>query len=362
VEGSLSAGHEVAIAYGQRPETPADVPSHLSPEITLLQTAWVRRSLTAQLRAARQLRRFIKDWRPDVIHLHSSFAGAVGALALRSAAPSVYSPHGYSFEMRDYSRVRRSFFRAIEALVARRVTLVGAVSLDEADLVRDKLHHQRVRVVQNGIPELDVPVEPRRRSRQPPLAVTMGRVSPQRQPDSCARILAQVRDVVEPMWIGGFRPNTPHADGLHEAAIPITGWIPREAALGYLEQAELYLHWTAWDGQPLSVLEAMARDVIVVAHDIPPLRELLDPRQLCQSERDAAELIRQLTAQPALREELLADQRARARLFGRRRMVDCWHRVYSELSGAPALGYASAAEKAEPEAALVGPQEEVCLP
>jgi glycosyltransferase involved in cell wall biosynthesis len=334
-EESVNAGHEVAIAYGQRPETPADVPSRFSPAVTLMQTAWVQRSLGAQLRTARQLRDFVAEWQPDVIHLHSSFAGALGAFALGSATPIVYSPHGYSFEMRDYSRVRRAAFRAIETIVARRVTLVGAVSLDEAELVRAKLRHAHVAVVQNGIPELDAPVRPRRRSRRPPLAVTMGRVSPQRQPDACARILREVRDLVEPRWIGGVRPGSPHAAGLRAAAIPVTGWISRDDALEHLDQAEVYLHWTAWDGQPLSVLEAMARDVIVVAHDIPPLRELLDPRQLCQTESDAAALIRRLITQPALKEELLADQRTRAELFGRARMVDSWHRVYRELDRAP---------------------------
>ncbi len=345
-EESACAGHEVAIAYGVRPETPQDVPSRFSPQVTLLQTAWLRRSLGAQLRAARQLRSFIAEWEPDVIHLHSSFAGALGAFALGGSTPLIYSPHGYSFEMRDYSRLRRGMFRAVEAMVARRVTLIGAVSLDEAKLVRDKLKHSRVTVVQNGIPELDAPVQPRMRSRRPPMAVTMGRVSPQRQPDACARILQEVRELLEPRWIGGFRANSPHAAGLREAEIPITGWIPRDAALEQLEQAELYLHWTAWDGQPLSVLEAMARDVIVVAHDIPPLRELLDTRQLCQSEQDAAELIRRLMCQPALKEELLADQRARARQFGRQRMVDSWHRVYRELNGAPALVDTREAEEA----------------
>jgi glycosyltransferase involved in cell wall biosynthesis len=331
-EESAAAGHEVAIAYGRRPETPVDVPARISPDVTLLPTAWVKRSLGAQLRVAGELRRFIARWQPDVIHLHSSFAGAVGAFALGNGIPVIYSPHGYSFEMKDYTWLSRTAFRAMEAIVARRMTLIGAVSLDEAELVREKLRHARVTVVQNGIPELDAPVRRRRRSRNPPLAVTMGRVSPQRQPDACARILHEVRDVVEPMWIGGDRPDSPNAAGLIEVGIPMTGWIARDAALEQLEQAEIYLHWTAWDGQPLSVLEAMARDVIVVAHDIPPLRELLDPRQLCQSEREAAELVRALVTDADLKEELLADQRTRAMLFGRQRMVAAWHRVYGELA------------------------------
>jgi glycosyltransferase involved in cell wall biosynthesis len=330
-EESAQAGHQVAIAFGRRPETPTDIPSHFSGDITLLETAWVKRSLVAQLRAARELRQFVDTWKPDIVHLHSSFAGAVGGLVLGGVVPTIYSPHGYSFEMREYSWMRRTIFQIAEALVARRVTLVGAVSLDEADLVRRKLWHSRVAAVQNGIPELDVPVVPRHRSRQPPLVVTMGRVSPQRQPDACARILEQVRDVAEPRWIGGFRDGSQHARQLNVADIPITGWISRDAALEHLEQAEIYLHWTAWDGQPLSVLEAMARDVVVVAHDIPPLRELLDRRQLCGTERDAVKLVRRIFTEPNMKAELLADQRARATRFGTRRAIEDWHHIYRTI-------------------------------
>ncbi|HST55718.1 MAG TPA: glycosyltransferase [Solirubrobacteraceae bacterium] len=330
-ERSAREGHAVAIAYGRRPETPEDLDRCFTPAIELCETAWVERSLAAQLRTLRQLTRFAADWKPDVIHLHSSFAGAMGAIALGRALPTVYSPHGYSFEMRDHSRARRAIFQLIEAAVARRVTLIGAVSADEAELVRRKLRHRRVAVVRNGIPELDEPVAPRSNARARPLAVTMGRISPQRQPDVCARILHQVRDIADSRWIGGLPPNSPHATGLRFAGIPITGWIPRSDALAQLEQAQLYLHWTAWDGQPLSVLEAMARDVVVVAHDIPPLRELLDSRQLCETEQHAVMLIRQLLAEPTLRAELLADQRARATRFGTQRMVDGWHHVYRRV-------------------------------
>ena len=331
-ERSVGAGHQVAIAYGQRPETPADVEACFEASVELHPTPWLQRSLTAQLRTRRQLTHLAEQWKPDVIHLHSSFAGAIGALALAGRQPTVYSPHGYSFEMRDHSTVRRTAYRLVEAVVARRVTLIGAVSSDEAELVRRKLHHRRVVVVQNGIPELDEPVTPRARGgADARRAVTMGRISPQRQPEACARILHELRDVAECSWIGGPAVDSPHACGLRLADIPITGWMPRNDALRELERAQLYLHWTAWDGQPLSVLEAMARDVVVVAHDIPPLRELLDPRQLCETEQQAVALIRRLFAEPAFKHELLHDQRTRARRFGTQRMVDGWHRVYRQL-------------------------------
>ena len=42
-------------------------------------------------------------------------------------------------------------------------------------------------------------------------------------------------------------------------------------------EAKVYLHWTAWDGLPLSILEAMANDVVVIASDIPANRELSVP-------------------------------------------------------------------------------------
>jgi glycosyltransferase involved in cell wall biosynthesis len=80
------------------------------------------------------------------------------------------------------------------------------------------------------------------------------------------------------------------------------------------------------------VLEAMARDVVVVGSDIPPLREILGAEQVCASEEQAIELLRAILGDHALRERLLASQRERRAAYGTGRMVVEWRALYQLLA------------------------------
>jgi glycosyltransferase involved in cell wall biosynthesis len=326
-------GHPVAIAYGRRSETPGDVRAQIAPAVELFPLPWDRRAPREQIAAARALRRLASEWEHDVVHLHSSFAGVVGALALDRATPKVYTPHGYSFTMRSRSASRRRAFKAIERVTARRVQRIGAVSEAEARDAREIAPAQKIVVVRNGIPELDEPPAgpfPERPGR--PRAIAVGRITEQRQPASAARILAAVADLAEVSWVGGAGRGGIPESAVSELGVPVSGWLDRPEVLTALAGATVYLHWTAWDGQPLSILEAMAADVVVVASDIEAAREILGPRQVCASEAEAKELIRRVLSDRGLRDDLLAHQRERSGLFGARRMAHEWRTVYERLA------------------------------
>jgi hypothetical protein len=154
-ERQAEAGERVAIAHGRCPETPAEVRAFVAEEVELFELPWQRRSIGEQLRARRALRALADEWGPDVVHLHSSFAGMVGSLALPKKVPSVYTPHGYSFTMRDRGVGKRAAFRALERFTASRVDAVGGVSEAEAVDARRVAAPAKVHVVPNGIPELD---------------------------------------------------------------------------------------------------------------------------------------------------------------------------------------------------------------
>ncbi|HEY8582463.1 MAG TPA: glycosyltransferase family 4 protein [Capillimicrobium sp.] len=324
-------GHTVAVAHGRRPETPADVPAALGPGIEVFALGWDRRTPAEQLRAARALRRLVRSWEPDVVHLHSSFAGVVGAVALPSGVPTVYSPHGYSFSRSSDGGARRRAYLTAERFVARRIDMLGGVSDSEADQARRIVGAPRVCVVCNGIPELDPGQLPAPVADRDRLIVGMGRADAQRQPDAAGRILARVRDVAEVRWIGGGTPTDEGIRVLESHGVPVTGWLEPAAAKAQLGRALAFLHWSAWDGQPLAILEAMARDVVVVASDIPANRDLVGPRQVCSTEDEAVELLRGVVEDPALREELLDEQRARRDRYSTRRMTDDWEAVYRRL-------------------------------
>ena len=328
-------GHEVTLAYADQPQAPADLAVTAAAGIELAPIAWERRSPASQLAAGRALRRLVRERRPDLVHLHSSFAGAVGALALPRGVPLIYTPHGFAFARKGVGRATGFAVRAIEALVARRCALVGAVSEAEGELARRGLCAPRVAVVRNGIPELDDGVPERSDDRSEPAVVALGRIAEQRRPAATARILAALAMDARVGWIGGSGDGGDRP--LRDAGIPVTGWLPHSEALERLAEATVYLHWSAWDGQSLAILEAIARDVVVVASDIPANREIVGPRQVCTDERAAIELVRSVLADPALRAELLAAQRRRAPEFGARRMSAEWLAVY-ERTLRPASG------------------------
>jgi glycosyltransferase involved in cell wall biosynthesis len=333
------AGAAQAIAYGRRPETPADPRQDFEQEVKLIALDWRRRSVRSQLDVARRLRRLCDDLQPHVIHLHSSFAGAIGCLVLGGRAPVIYTPHAFASTIDATPRWRRTLFRAIERFIVRRADIVGAVSESEAAIARALGARQTI-CIPNGIRELDPEqlalAAPDWSRPARPRVIAIGRLTPQRRPQACARILAGVADVAEIAWVGGGgeagRRRRAACRALAAAGATPTGWRDREAVLDELRGATVYLHWTAGDGQALSLLEAMACDAVIVASDIPPNREILDAGQLCPGEREAIALIRRIIAEPAFAAELLRLQRERGAKHSASAMGKAWVELYAQLA------------------------------
>ena len=331
-EGSRGAGHDVAIAFGRRPETPLRVGDSVSPEIELFPLRWGARKPSEELRVARELGTLMRRWRPDLLHLHSSVAGVLGTILAPKDIPVIYSPHSFESALPGSGGIRRHTVRALERWTLRRATVVGAVSPSEADLSL-RLGGRDVRIVENGIAELNPGRALRRALPDRPNVIACGRTVPQRRPEACARILSEVRDIAEVGWVGGgggTRGAPGHA-ALAAASIPTTGWIPRSESLRRLTEATVYLHWTAWDGQPLSVLEALACDAVVIGSDIPPNRHILGEEQVFADEDAAVAAIRRAVLDRDYAEGLRRSQRARRDRWSGARMVREWTDLYGSV-------------------------------
>jgi glycosyltransferase involved in cell wall biosynthesis len=341
-ERHAAAGHEVSIAYGTRPETPGDPAALFGNRVELIDLGWHRGTPTTHLDVRRRVQALCRELRPDIVHLHSSFAGFVTARPWGDV-PTVFTPHAFASRIGDVGRLRRAMYTTAERVAVRTCDVVAAVSDSEAATAQ-RLGARSIVAIPNGIPELDPMTmlagePPQRPGMGTPLAIGVGRLSAQRRPEACARILARVSDLATVRWVGGEQPGSaaaPSRATLEALGIEVTGWRPRERVLGEMRAAHVYVHWTSWDGMPMSVLEAMSTDTVVIASDTEPNREVLGDRQVCRTEAEAVELARAVLSDPDFAMELLRDQEARRLRHSADVMARAYERLYRRVTLAAA--------------------------
>jgi glycosyltransferase involved in cell wall biosynthesis len=235
-----------------------------------------------RLAQLRTVRRHVARLRPDVIHAHSSYAGLYVRLLWRPGRSLVYTPHGFSFERRDVSAALRGVFWLTEALLSLRGACVAAVGPREAKLAERLPGRQLVRYVPNAVRDLQVASAPAGggcggtgRLR----AAALGRITAAKGPDffrSAASLARELGLPIDWVWVGGG--DCADEESLREAGVLVTGWVSRPTALAWLSSADMYVHTAAWEGAPLSVLEAAALDLPILARRSPALEALgLEP-------------------------------------------------------------------------------------
>jgi glycosyltransferase involved in cell wall biosynthesis len=221
------------------------------------------------------IRRYVNELTgPVVIHAHSSKGGVYARLAVRRSArrPIVYSPHCYAFERRDVGPAVRAAFRAVEWLLSFNTSAYGACSPREARLSDWPVTRPRVVTVPNVAGLCTVPTTGDMTSAAGLRVVGNGRLGAQKDPVFFADAVTHARQVhpdLQAVWIGDGEAK--YAGYLADRRIEVTGWMPRSQALAELARGDVYLHTAVWEGLPISILEANAAGLPVVARTRPYL-------------------------------------------------------------------------------------------
>ncbi|WP_298235867.1 glycosyltransferase [uncultured Azohydromonas sp.] len=228
-------------------------------------------------RLAREIRRVVREWRPDLIHAHSTFAGALTrALPLAGPLPPVvYCPHGWVFDV-EQPRAARWATAWAERLMSHRCARIVAIS--EAERRRGEtagIAPRRLVVVPNGI-AAEAPGE-RAPWDTPRLRVLfVGRLDRQKGVDvlvEAARGLgdrASVR-IVGDAVVAGRRPDW-GADAGH---VEWLGWLDQAGVAAQLNACDVVVMPSRWEGFGLVAVEAMRAGKPVWASAVGGLREVV---------------------------------------------------------------------------------------
>lgn len=251
---------------GKRKDTnPNKFSQDFSNKITLIEVEMEREiSPLKDLKSTIELYKKIKKINPNIIHLHSSKAGVIGRLASKfyPNAKIFYTPNGYSFVREDISKLKKGFFKSIEYLTNKFLRGITIACGDTEYEYAKKIG--RAVLVRNGISIKSLEHIKNNDNVNSVFTIgTLGRISPQKNPELFNRIAEKFPDF-HFKWIGdGESKNL-----LLSKNIQIMGWMDRENALKEVAKFDIYIQTSQWEGLPFTIIEAMTLGKPIIATNV----------------------------------------------------------------------------------------------
>ena len=332
----------------------------LSPQVreqwpTRIQTFHLNltRSSFALAGAVAKARKFLRDFRPDVINSHSFhsnlfariLAGRIPRCAVVSTVHNVY----------EGGWVRMFLYRITDGLSRRTIAVSHAAA--ERFISVKAVPEEKSGVIANGIAIDDFAPDHQRRTQMraqigldgrpeatPFIWLAVGRVVPAKDYPNLLRAFAILR-VGHPdaqMWVAGETAGTVFSDccalALQLRIDQAIRWLGLSRDIpGLLDSADAFVSSSAWEGMPLAVAEAMAMQKCIVATDVGGVRELLGeagilvPPQNSQALASAMHsVMQQGSEEPSIR-----GRAARQRVIDQFSIDGCataWEKLYRETA------------------------------
>lgn len=313
--GQVQAGHEVVLAHSIRDDTPllavldeqySGVQRVVLPMVTSV-SPW--RDLLGVI----DLMKLYRREKPDVIHLHSSKAGVLGRVAAKLSVfrgRVLYSPHGFAFLREDVSPRKQKLFLWFEQIAAKLGGILVACSATESALAKEEVKHPHVVLVENATDLDAVPLSRgvAGKNGQEVLVLNSGRVCYQKAPWLFRKVAEQCADLpARFLWMGAGDLSTKLVSKHPDTNLGLTGWLSRTQIAGYLKQGSVFLMPSLWEGMPLALIEAQAAGIPAVVSNVVGCKDVVIDGVtgfVCDHEADMLARVRQLIADPGLRERM----------------------------------------------------------
>lgn len=262
IVNSICNQHEVMVIAGEGDGKMFD---NIDDRVVKIQYPHLRRAVSVldDVRAMFFIRKKYDEFKPDVIHLHSSKVGLLGRLIL-PRKKIVYTVHGF-----DSIRVAYRRFMPIERWMQYRcAAIVGVSQYDVRNLLTEGIHHH-VSLIYNGISKIDISSDislslPEKYKK---VVMCIARVATPKRHDifiECAKRLPDYAFV----WIGNTEPIA-----CTQKNVFFLGNQPNAGA--YCRYANLFMLPSDYEGLPIVILEAMSFGIPIVASNVGGISEIV---------------------------------------------------------------------------------------
>ena len=342
-EAAVAAGHEVVVACPDESRGPlAGWIAETGAEHVVMNLR--RQPGLADFGAVSRLRRLSRN--RDIVHVHSSKAGAVGRIAVttlpRKQRPAVvFTTHYWSWQV---GGKLAPLYLWIERLLAPRTDAIVAVSEQEAEEGRASLGGgaDRITVIPNGVDREHFSQEGEVADRSDdPLVVCVGRLSKQKGQDIAIKAMSMMENqqarlrLVGDEYPPGERERLQNLADSLGVADRIEWWGKVADAAPQFRAADVVIAPSRWEGMSLVFLEAMACGSAMIVADVAGSQALGSAGVVVPVEdpESLAKEIDALLADPAGRRQLALAARERSATFDLDLTLNRTLELWAELAG-----------------------------
>jgi glycosyltransferase involved in cell wall biosynthesis len=330
---STYGDYDIVIAHGTREETFEDYANYFNKNIKLIKVENFTRSINPikDMKAFFELKKIIKEEKPDIIHLHSSKAGFLGRFATNTKnVKAFYNPHGFSFLMQDASKIKRLMYLLAEKLASfKKCTIIGcskgeyeeALKLTKnAICINNGVDIDKLKVQTQNLKEREIDFDNLK-------LCTIGRIGCQKNPDLFNSIAKDLSDI-KFTWIGdGDEKNK-----LTSSNIQVTGWKSKEDVIKILNENDVFILTSLWEGLPLSLLEAMYLKKICLVSNCIGNRDVINQNEngfICNNKEEFVSVIKNLKNIECKKLQANAFQDIKT-VYNIEKMTNEYRRIYNE--------------------------------
>lgn len=296
-------------------------------------------SIYKDIKAIRDVSLIIKNYKPDLVHAHSSKAGIIGRIAAKICnIPVIFTAHGWAFTD-GVSTIKRVVYLQIERIFSRLSDRIICVSEYDRQLaLKHKVaKEEKLITIHNGVNAFEI--SDSNSNREKVVIIMVARFSPQKDYKTLLLALKDINQPIEVLLVGEgelleYSKKLASQLNLNEK-VKFLGM--RKDVRKLLSRSDIFVLASNYEGLPISIIEAMSAKLPIVASNVGGVSELVEhgsngflvPRG---SVKDLNDKLNVLITNKDLRQKMGKESYKKYKnKFTIERMLDKTFKVYEEL-------------------------------
>lgn len=297
-------------------------------------------------RAIREIKKAVREFKPDLVSCHSTKAGFLGRLAIRNKIPTIFTAHGWAFT-EGASFFRKQLTILIEKISGKFCSKIICVSeFDKKLALKYKIvSPNKLTVIHNGVEILQDDTGIKQKNVERIIKIVfVGRLAKQKDPLLLLRAFndlpSELRNKAQVSIVGeGSKRKELEKfikENRLEEKVRLLGGLPREKVFEILKKSDIFVLTSNWEGFPRSILEAMSCGLPVIASDVGGVKEAIDENcGILVKRRDKEGIknaLEKLLKNPPLIEKMGRKAKEKAKKeFSLDKMLEKTEKIYQEL-------------------------------